>query len=278
MFTDLAWRAVHIQVVFGYDTSNFLMALSTCTYPCMTGENRQWPRFSTCGCREGAQGSLEKDLLEDITGKLHTGWSDQLGHLVLPIVLGIKKHELLTKVAKCSIHFSVSNQGLSVHEFLTVCNEVSNLLNEPPIGVKPSEDSIINVLTPNSLLQGRAIWDKHFLLVSPCPVSGGGLLETMDRTECANSVSTAQMAHCKMQLAPWRCSNQADKNTLRGDLSLGTCERGVSRRRWKSAKSGYSVQKLSNWGESSWVPRCKRHCSLESSATSSLLVLAEWSL
>ena len=67
-----------------------------------------------------------------------------------------KAVESLTKEAKCSIHFSVSNQGLSVHEFLTVCNEVSNLMNEPPIGVKPSEDSIINVLTPNSLLLGRA--------------------------------------------------------------------------------------------------------------------------
>ena len=65
-----------------------------------------------------------------------------------------KAVESLTKEAKCSIHFSVSNQGLSVHEFLTVCNEVSNLMNEPPIGVKPSEDSIINVLTPNSLLLG----------------------------------------------------------------------------------------------------------------------------
>ena len=67
-----------------------------------------------------------------------------------------KAVESLTKEAKCSIHFSVSNQGLSVHEFLTVCNEVSNLMNEPPIGVKPTEDSIINVLTPNSLLLGRA--------------------------------------------------------------------------------------------------------------------------
>lgn len=28
-FTDLAMRAVHIEAVFGYDTSNFLMALST---------------------------------------------------------------------------------------------------------------------------------------------------------------------------------------------------------------------------------------------------------
>ena len=31
-----------------------------------------------------------------------------------------KAVESLTKEAKCSIHFSVSNQGLSVHEFLTV--------------------------------------------------------------------------------------------------------------------------------------------------------------
>ena len=33
---------------------------------------------------------------------------------------------------------------------------MSNLLNERPIGVKPSVDSTINVLTPNSLLLGRA--------------------------------------------------------------------------------------------------------------------------
>ena len=64
--------------------------------------------------------------------------------------------ESLIKAAKRVIHFSVSNQRLSVAEFLTVCSEVSNLLNERPIGVKPSKDSIINVLTPNSLLVGRA--------------------------------------------------------------------------------------------------------------------------
>lgn len=35
MFTDLAWRAVHIQAVFGYDTSNFLMALSRFASTCI---------------------------------------------------------------------------------------------------------------------------------------------------------------------------------------------------------------------------------------------------
>ena len=53
-------------------------------------------------------------------------------------------------------------------EFLTLCSEVSNLLNERPIGVKPSEDSTIN-LPPNGLLLGRAtvphptLWDGDLM-------------------------------------------------------------------------------------------------------------------
>ena len=43
---------------------------------------------------------------------------------------------------------------MSVPKFLTVRCEASNLLNERPIGVKPSVDSIINIPTSNSLLLG----------------------------------------------------------------------------------------------------------------------------
>ena len=50
----------------------------------------------------------------------------------------------------------MSNQKLSVPEFHTLCSEVSNLVNKRPIGVKASEDSTINVLTPDGLLLGRA--------------------------------------------------------------------------------------------------------------------------
>ena len=65
MFTDLAWRAVHIQAVFGYDTSNFLMALSRFASTCIG----VWPEKidSDRGSQlvgaeiKGAQGSLEKD-------------------------------------------------------------------------------------------------------------------------------------------------------------------------------------------------------------------------
>ena len=50
----------------------------------------------------------------------------------------------------------MSNQRLSVPEFHTLYIEVSNLVNERPIGVKASEDSTISVLTPDGLLLGRA--------------------------------------------------------------------------------------------------------------------------
>ncbi|KAK3753771.1 hypothetical protein QZH41_014230 [Actinostola sp. cb2023] len=64
--------------------------------------------------------------------------------------------ESLVKSAKRAIHFAVNNQRLSVPEFLTLCYEVSNLMNERPIGAQPSIDSTLNILTPNSLLLGRA--------------------------------------------------------------------------------------------------------------------------
>ena len=50
----------------------------------------------------------------------------------------------------------MANQRLSATEFLTVCYEASNLINERPIGTRPTTDSSPNILTPNSLLLGRA--------------------------------------------------------------------------------------------------------------------------
>ena len=64
--------------------------------------------------------------------------------------------EPLVKAAKRSIHFAIHNKRLSPMEFLTICAEVSNLLNERPIGSLPGPDSEISILTPNCLLLGRA--------------------------------------------------------------------------------------------------------------------------
>ncbi len=64
--------------------------------------------------------------------------------------------ESLVKAAKRAIHFAVGKKRLTVPEFLTVCTEAANLMNERPIGTLPSADSELNVLTPNSLLLGRS--------------------------------------------------------------------------------------------------------------------------
>ena len=64
-------------------------------------------------------------------------------------------------------------------EHWTVCYEVTNLTNERPIGLLPDIDSNSNVLTPNSMLLGRAtasnpnVWAPEFLsLKDRCGVVG----------------------------------------------------------------------------------------------------------
>ena len=156
MFTDLAMRAVHIEAVFGYDTGNFLLALSR------FASLRGWPEmiYSDPGSQlVGAERELKEawqriDRESLQRDSVQNGSTWVFGPADSPWHQGAV--ESLIKVAKRAIHFSVSNQRLSVPEFLTVCCEVSNLLNERPIGVKPSVNSTINVLTPNSLLHGRA--------------------------------------------------------------------------------------------------------------------------
>ena len=156
MFTDLAMRAVHIEAVFGYDTSNFLMAL------CRFASLRGWlemiysdPGSQLVGAeRELKEASQRNDRESLQRDSVQNGSTWVLGPGDSPWHQGAV--ESLIKAAKHAIHFSVSNQRLPVPEFLTVCCEVSNLLNEHPIGVKPRVDSTINVVTPNSLLLGQA--------------------------------------------------------------------------------------------------------------------------
>ena len=88
-FTDLAMRDVHIEAVFGYNTSNFLMALSS------FASIRRWSEkiYSDPGSQlVGA----ERELKEAWKGLIGSHYREaprrmvQLGYLVLPIVIGIK--------------------------------------------------------------------------------------------------------------------------------------------------------------------------------------------
>lgn len=156
MFTELAMRAVHIEAVFGYDTSNFPMALGR------FASLRGWPEMiysDPSSQLVGAEREL-KEAWKRIVRESLQRYSVQNGSTWVFGPADSPWHqgavESLIKATKRAIHFSVSNQCLSVPEFLITCCGVSNVLNERPIGVKPSMDSTINVLTPNSLLLGRA--------------------------------------------------------------------------------------------------------------------------
>jgi hypothetical protein len=156
IFTDLAMRAVHIEAVFGYDTSSFLLALSRFV------SLRGWP--DTIYSDQGSQLIGAERELKEAWKKIDTttvqrnsashGTNWVFGPADSPWYQGAV--ESLVKSTKRAIHYAVHNQRLSVPEFLTVCSEVANLLNERPIGNLPSSDSDLNILTPNTLLLGRA--------------------------------------------------------------------------------------------------------------------------
>ena len=63
---------------------------------------------------------------------------------------------MLIKSTKRCFKFSIGGQRISASEFLTVCYEAANVLNESPSGKMPGEDGELNILTPNCLLLGRS--------------------------------------------------------------------------------------------------------------------------
>jgi hypothetical protein len=155
IFTDLYSRAVHIEAAFGYDTDSFLQSLRRFS------NIRGWPStiFSDPGSQLiGAEKELisawqniNRESLYKICGDQGTEWRFS------PADSAWRQGavESLIKSAKRAIKFSIHDQRLSPSEFMTLCSEISNILNERPLGVLPSGDSNINILTPNCQLIGR---------------------------------------------------------------------------------------------------------------------------
>ena len=231
LFTDLVMRAVHIEVVFGYDSESFLMALSRFV------SVRGWPEiiYSDPGSQLiGAERELREAWNSINRGSLHkkgaeNGLTWVFGPADSPWYQGAV--ESLVKSVKRAIHFAISNQRLSVQEFLTVCSETANLLNERPIGTLPSADSEINILTPNSLLLGRAT-AKNPGGWQPCsrdPRKRHHVVQTV--VDEFWKKWTQLYAPALVVRRKWNTANRnlcpgdvviiADRNTMRGEYRLG---------------------------------------------------------
>lgn len=156
IFTDLTMRAVHIDVAFGYDTTSFLIAFSRFV------SIRGYPEkvYSDPGSQLiGADNELKRvwanmDTAAVIRTGADNGTSWIFGPSDSPWHQGAV--EALVKSAKKAIHISIHNQRLSVPEIMTLFYEVANTMNERPIGALPGADSELSMMTPNSLLLGRA--------------------------------------------------------------------------------------------------------------------------
>jgi len=237
IFTDMVMRAVHIEAVFGYDSNSFLLALSR------FASVRGWPEkiYSDPGSQlVGVERELKEawkriDHNELRKRGAENGLTWVFGPADSPWYQGAV--ESLVKSAKRSIDFAIHNQRLSPIEFLTLCSEVSNVMNERPIGTMPSSDAEISILTPNCLLMGRATsknpggWQPQEPRLSMRYQVVQNLVDSFWKrwTElCAPALIVQRKWHTSHRnLKPGDVVIVSDKNTFRGEYRLGLVRNAI---------------------------------------------------
>jgi hypothetical protein len=231
VFTDLTMRAVHLETSFGYDTSSFMLALNRFV------NLRGWPEviYSDPGSQlvsashelKNFWNKIDKGPVQSKSAENGLEWI--FGPADSPWHQGAV--ESMVKLAKRAIHMTVHNQRLSPTEFLTLCTEVANLINERPIGTIPSTDSDISILTPNSLLLGRAS-AKNPRQWQPEELNHRDRFHLVQQlsnffwakwTElCAPALLVQRKWHTSFRnLMPGDVVIVTDRNSLRGDYRLG---------------------------------------------------------
>lgn len=222
IFTDLCSRAVHIEAMFGYDANSALLALSRFV------SIRGWPDkiYSDPGSQLVA---VSKEINQ---AAANAGVDHGMRWIVGPADSPWRQGavESLVKAAKKALHFALADHRLSAAEFLTVCVEAANTVNERPIGLLPAADSDINVLTPNCLLLGRAT------AANPCGWQPEGSSIKL-RYELVQAIGQQFWKHWTELVAPTLITQQkwfethqnlqvgdvvlvADSNTLKGEYRL----------------------------------------------------------
>ena len=156
LFVCLASRAVHIEIIAGYSTDDFLMGLQR------FGALRGWPHklSSDPGSQLVAAEKELQNAWKDINFKTvekectnhKTNW--QFSPADSPHYQGVT--ESLIKTVKRAIKVMYSHSvRLSWQEYVTMGYQVADMVNSRPLGLIGEVDDSLSVLTPNSLLLGR---------------------------------------------------------------------------------------------------------------------------
>ena len=150
-------RAIHLELVEGYDMSNFLLSfkrfISIRGFPCyvysdngsqlvaankeLRAMTKNWDMSELC--KFGSKQGMTWIFNRSANAPFQNGCSESLIRLV-----------------KRGISMSIGDNVISFGELLTALYEIANLINGRPIGSKPGNDlSLGTYLCPNDLILGR---------------------------------------------------------------------------------------------------------------------------
>ena len=156
LFNCLVTRAVYIDVATGYSQDAFLMVLrrfvSLRGYPANI--------YSDNGSQLKAASKELREVIKGIDGSKVKAFGAEDGLMWkccapdAPWQNGCA--EALIKSAKKALTHAIGKQILTLNELQTVFFECANLLNELPIGQKPTTPEEGEYLSPNDILLGRA--------------------------------------------------------------------------------------------------------------------------
>ena len=150
-------RAIHLELVEGYDMSNFLLSFKRFI------SIRGYPGYVYSD--NGSQLVAANKELREMTKNWNMSELGKFGSKQgmtwifnrsanAPFQNGCS--ESLIRLVKRGILMSIGNNIISFGELLTTFYEIANLVNERPIGVKPGNDlSLGTYLCPNDLILGR---------------------------------------------------------------------------------------------------------------------------
>ena len=156
LFTCLACRAVYTDVANDYSTNAFLQVLRRFS------SFRGWPAkvFSDPGTQlVGASNELKNAVAQiDWNVVNESAVENDVEWIFSPADAPWHNGavEALVKTVKRALDAAIGESILSFSELLTCLYEVSELVNERPIGVHPSNPDNGTYLAPNDLLLGRA--------------------------------------------------------------------------------------------------------------------------
>ena len=157
IFNCMVTRAVHLELVEGYDTQSFLVSLKRFIairgYPALIHSDQGTQLVAANKELRDMVKVWDKNQLIKFGSHQGMEWSFNKS-AEAPFQNGCS--ESLIRLVKRGLLMSVGNNILTFNELLTAFYEVANLLNERPIGIKPgNEVSLGSYLCPNDLLLGR---------------------------------------------------------------------------------------------------------------------------